>query len=202
MRRRRRREGARNDVPVTKGVSGGWRVVDSEVVIETPYLRLRRDNIELPDGRLVENYFVRESRGFSVIFALTADERVVLVRQYKHGIASSVLELPAGAIDAGESPAECARRELAEETGYVGSPPEPEHLATFIYDPTSSNTYFHVYLVRGAQAVVAQSFDPTEAIDVQLATLEQLRRYVQDGTISVGTHVAVIYYVLDRLGKL
>ena len=187
---------------MTERASSGWRIVDSEVVIETPYLRLRRDNIELPDGRIVENYFVRESRGFSVIFALTADERVVLVRQYKHGIARSVLELPAGAIDDGESPADCARRELGEETGYEGLPPEPEYLATFIYDPTSSNTYFHVYLVRGARPVVAQSFDPTEAIDVELATLEQLRRYVRDGTISVGTHVAVIYYVLDRLGKL
>jgi 8-oxo-dGTP pyrophosphatase MutT (NUDIX family) len=187
---------------VTKGTSGDWRVVDSEIVIETPYLRLRRDNIELPDGRLVENYFVRESRGFSVIFALTEDERVVLVRQYKHGIARSVLELPAGAIDPGESAADCARRELGEETGYEGRPPEPEHLATFIYDPTSSNTYFHVFLVRGARPVVAQDFDPTEAIEVELATLEQLRGYVRDGTISVGTHVAVIYYVLDRIGKL
>ncbi|MFY9779923.1 MAG: NUDIX hydrolase [Candidatus Baltobacteraceae bacterium] len=187
---------------MTKGADEGWRIVDSEIVIETPYLRLRRDNIELPDGRIVENYFVRESRGFSVVFALTDDERVVLVRQYKHGIARSVLELPAGAIDPDESPADCARRELGEETGYEGRPPEPEYLATFIYDPTSSNTYFHVYLVRGARAVVAQSFDPTEAIEVELATLEQVRGYVRDGTISVSAHVAVIYYVLDRLGKL
>lgn len=177
-------------------------MVESEIVIETPYLRLRRDNIELPDGSLVENYFVRESRGFSVTFALTEDEHVVLVRQYKHGVGRSVLELPAGAIDPGESPADCARRELAEETGYEGTPPEPEHLATFIYDPTSSNTYFHVYVVRGARRTAAQDLDATESIDVELASIDELRRYVRDGTISVGTHVAVIYFVLDRLGKL
>jgi ADP-ribose pyrophosphatase len=182
------------------GRGGGWRVVGSEIVIETPYLRLRRDQIELPDGHRVDSYFVRESRGFCVIFALTPDWRVPLVRQYKHGIGQTVLELPAGAIDPEESPATCARRELAEETGYAGD--EPEHLASFAFDPTGSDTYFHVFLVRGAQPTQAQCLDPTEQIEVELATLDELRRYVRDGTIRVGTHVAVVYYVLDRLGKL
>src|SRR5579872_3649919 len=95
-----------------------WRVTASHYVIDTPHLRLREDTVELPDGTIVERYFVRESRGFVVIFALTPDRRVVLVRQYKHGIGRVVLELPAGAIDPGETPMETARRELSEETGY------------------------------------------------------------------------------------
>jgi 8-oxo-dGTP pyrophosphatase MutT (NUDIX family) len=180
----------------------GWNVVDSQIVIETPHLRLRRDEIELPDGTRVGNYYVRESRGFSIVLAVTPDQRVVLVRQYKHGIAETVLELPAGAIDPGESPAACARRELAEETGYVGAPPEPEHLASFILDPTSSTTRYHLYLVREAKPLIAQSFDQLEEIEVELVTFEELRRLVRDGTIAVGAHVGSIYFALDKLGLL
>jgi 8-oxo-dGTP pyrophosphatase MutT (NUDIX family) len=179
-----------------------WKIVDSELVIATSHLRLRRDTVELPGGDLVHDYFVRESRGFSIVFALTRDERVVLVRQYKHGIGQSLLELPAGAIDPGESPQACARRELSEETGYVGTPPEPEHIGSFVYDPTSSNTRYHLYLARGAERLGQQQLDATEQITVELATLDELRGFVRDGTISVGAHVASIYYTLDKLGKL
>jgi 8-oxo-dGTP pyrophosphatase MutT (NUDIX family) len=179
-----------------------WKIVDSELVIQAPHLRLRRDTVELPGGQRVHDYYVRESRGFSIAFALTRDERVVLVRQYKHGIAQSVLELPAGAIDPGETPAACARRELAEETGYAGEPPELEHIGSFIYDPTSSNTRYHLFLARNAERRGNQELDSTEQIAVELATLGQVRTFVRDGTIAVGAHVASIYYALDYLGKL
>jgi ADP-ribose diphosphatase len=180
----------------------GWRIVGSEIVIETPHLRLRRDEVVLPSGRRIENYYVRESRGFSVVFALTPDDRVVLVRQYKHGIGRDVLELPAGAIDPDETPLECARREFAEETGFCGEPDELEHLATFATDPTNSDAHFHLFLVRNARPAGTQRLDVTEAIEVRLATFEELRRFVRDGTIEVSSHVAAVYYVLDRLGKL
>src|ERR1700676_614546 len=114
-----------------------WRILSSAYPIETPFLKLRADRVELPNGEVVEEYYVRESRGFSVAFALTPDDRVVLVRQYKHGIAEVVTELPAGGVDPDETPAACAVRELAEETGYAGRP--PVHLRSFITDPTNSN---------------------------------------------------------------
>ena len=180
----------------------GWRVLRSEYVVETPYLRLRRDLIELPSGQRIEDYFVRESRGFSVVFALTPDERVVLVRQYKHGIGTGVLELPAGAIDEGETAADCAKRELAEETGFVGDPPEPEHVRSFITDPTNSDSRLHLYLVRNARPELEQALDATEDIAVEFATLAELRRYVVDGTIEVSSHIACIYVMLEHLSLL
>jgi len=180
--------------------AAGWRIVESEIVIETPHLRLRRDDIVLPDGSRIDNYYVRESRGFSVIFALTPEQRVVLVRQYKHGIGRALLELPAGAIDPGETPEACATRELAEETGYTGS--APELLATFVTDPTNSDARFHLFLVREARPTHEQQLDVTEDIAVRLASLEEMRRYARDGTIEVSSHVASIYFVLDGLGKL
>lgn len=170
--------------------------------MQTAHLRLRRDLIELPSGQQIADYFVRESRGFSVVFALTPDERVVLVRQYKHGIGESVLELPAGAIDEGETPAQCARRELAEETGFVGEPAQPEFVRTFIADPTNSDSRLYLFLVRGALRAVERQLDATEDIAVEFATIDELARYVRDGTIVVSPHVACIYVMLERLASV
>ncbi|MFN2460055.1 MAG: NUDIX hydrolase [Candidatus Velthaea sp.] len=177
-----------------------WRIVSSTYPVDSPYLRLRCDVIELPDGRIIHDYYVRETRGFTVIFALTADDRVVLVRQYKHGAEREVLELPAGMVDEGESPETCAVRELAEETGYAGD--APEHVRTFLADPTSSNGRFDVYLVRNAEPRVAQRFDPTEDIAVEFAALREVLSLARDGVIRTGSHVACIYATLDYLGLL
>jgi ADP-ribose pyrophosphatase len=178
----------------------GWKILHSETVISTPHLRLRRDRIELPNGAIVDDYFVRETRGFAVIFAQTHDDRVLLVRQYKHGIGEDVLELPAGAIDEGETPVACAHRELAEETGYAVA--ALERVTTLATDPTNSDGRLHLFAGRGARRVCEPHLDPTEAIAVEFATLADLRRYVGDGTIAVSSHVAAIYLMLDRLGRL
>jgi ADP-ribose pyrophosphatase len=182
--------------------ANGWRIVRSEIVIDSPHLRLRRDEIVLPDGTRVDDYFVRESRGFSVVFAVTPERRVVLVRQYKHGIARTLLELPAGAIDPGETAQVCALRELAEETGYACAPDQLEAVASFVTDPTNSDAHFELFLARDVQAGAVQKLDATEDIEVRLASFEELRRFVKDGTIEVSSHVAAIYFMLDRLSEL
>jgi ADP-ribose pyrophosphatase len=178
----------------------GWRILSSSYPIATPFLRIRSDVIELPDGAVIENYYVRETRGFAVIFALTRDERVILVRQYKHGARRTLLELPAGAIDEGETALECAKRELAEETGYAGD--EPELIRTYLADPTNSDGSFHLFLVRNAELRVAQSLDQTEDIIVEIAPLRALREMLRTGVIEAGSHVASIYAALEHLRLL
>jgi 8-oxo-dGTP pyrophosphatase MutT (NUDIX family) len=165
--------------------------------VNEPFLLVRSDTVELPDGTVIENYFVRESRGFSIVAALTPDRRIVLVRQYKHGIAQIVLELPAGMIDPDEAPEACAIRELAEETGYAGDP--PRLLRTLFADPTSSNASFHVFLIENAVPKFAQSLDTTEAIVVETATIEELHAAVRDGRIGSGSQVAAAYVALDHI---
>jgi ADP-ribose pyrophosphatase len=176
-----------------------WRVLSSVYRIETPFLRLRADKIELPSGQVVDDYFVRESHGFSVVFALTRDKSVVLVRQYKHGVAEIVTELPAGARDAGETAAACAARELAEETGYTGS--APEHVRTFLTDPTNSDSRFDVFLVRDAERTCEPELDVTEEIDVVLASADEVRAMAYDGRIAAGSQVASVLVALAYLER-
>lgn len=176
-----------------------WRVLSSTYPIATRFLRLRADRVELPGGDVVDEYYVRESHGFSVVLALTPDQRVVLVRQYKHGIGEIVTELPAGAIDPGETPAACAVRELAEETGYAGAP--PEHIRSFITDPTNSDSRFHLFLIRDAVPTHEPDPDPTEEIEVSLAPLDEVRAMAFDGRIAAGTQVAAVLVGLEALTR-
>lgn len=178
----------------------GWQVTDSSYAIDTPYLRIRRDRIALPDGTIVDDYFVRESRGYVIVFALTADGDVVLVRQYKHGVGKVLLELIAGAIDEGEDPRQTAIRELAEETGYAAE--SVEYVRSFVTDPTNANTVAHVFVARGSYRAGEQHLDVTENITVELAALERLRDMIRSGEIESMPHVGAIYYMLDILATV
>ena len=175
-----------------------WRVLRSEIIVDSPYYRLRRDAITLPDGTRIDDYYIRESRGFSAIFALTDDGQVVLVRQFKYVLGRMALELPAGIIDEGEDAATCAARELAEETGYVAK--SMEFVRKFPTEPTNSTLEMYLFLARGARKCLEQNLDPAESIEVRLHNPAELRAFIARGEIDVAPQVAAIYYILENFG--
>jgi 8-oxo-dGTP pyrophosphatase MutT (NUDIX family) len=154
----------------------------------------------LPDGTVIDQYYVREHLGFAVVFAVTPDDEVVFARQYKHGFGEFVLELPAGAIEPGEAPLACAKRELEEETGYVAEEFEP--VAEYIADPTSSTGKLYLFVARGAVPHGVRSLDPTEDIETVLVPLGRVIDEVRSGHVCTQSQVAAIYTVLDSLRLL
>lgn len=174
-----------------------WRVRSSTYLIESEHMRIRSDEIELPSGIVLPNYYVRESYGFVMVFALTPPREVVLVRQYRYGIDDVIVELPAGSIDRGEDPLACARRELAEETGYTAVRWEP--LFVVPAEPVRSNSYLHAFLAFDAAPTHAQKLDVTEAIEPFTVPLEEIRPMLRADAIGSVSCVAVAYAALDRL---
>jgi 8-oxo-dGTP pyrophosphatase MutT (NUDIX family) len=177
-----------------------WRVRASSYVVDSPYMRLRIDELVLPNGTIVPNYYVRESRGFVIVLAVTVDELVVLVRQYRYGSDSIHLELPAGMLTQSEEPRECALRELAEETGYEVA--ACELAAVYLPEPVRSTARAYVYIATGARKTREPQLDPTEHLEVELATLSRFRAMLADGTIDSGASIAGGYRGLDYLAKL
>jgi 8-oxo-dGTP pyrophosphatase MutT (NUDIX family) len=177
-----------------------WRLRASRYVVDSPYMRLRIDEVELPDGTIVPNYYVRESRGFVAIAALTPDDRVVLVRQYRYGADSLHLEIPAGMLLDAEEPRDCALRELAEETGYEVE--RCELVAAYLPEPVRSTARAYVYIGWSARRVREPSPDVTEHLEVELVPLKSLRAMIADGRIDTGASIAAGYLVLDKLGRL
>ena len=177
-----------------------WRVRSSHYVIDSPHLRLRKDEVELPNGTIVPDYYVRESHGFVMIFALTPARQVVLVRQYRYGNDSVGIELPAGSIAPGEDALVCAQRELAEETGYTA--PRWERILVRAVEPVRSNAQVNAFIAFDAEHTTDQQLDDTEHIDVELASIDELLAMIRDGRISSLSSLAIGYAALDYLGAL
>jgi ADP-ribose pyrophosphatase len=93
------------------------RRVGGRTLLEGGFLEVRRDDVRLPDGSTATREYIRHPGAVAVI-PLLEDGRLVLVRQFRYPIGRTIVEFPAGKLDVGEAPLSCARRELAEETGY------------------------------------------------------------------------------------
>jgi ADP-ribose pyrophosphatase len=176
-----------------------WRLIASELVLDHRWFRVRRETVELPTGRVLDDYYVAVRDDFALVAAVTDGGELVLVRQWKQGVREVTLELPGGILD-DEEPAAAAARELEEETGFactslrlVGRGP---------LDPSKETNSAHLYLGTGAARVAVQALDDTEEIEVVLVPLDEARRLIQDGEIAAPTSVAGIYLALDALGRL
>lgn len=170
------------------------------MLIDTPYMRLRKDAVELPNGTLVEDYYVRESDGFVMVVPVTSAREIVLVNQYRYGNDSIGLEFPAGMLAPGEDPLDCAKRELAEETGYTAQ--RWEKLFISAAEPVRSNAVMHAYLAYDVACTTQQSLDPTEHIDVEVVEASRAVEILRAGGIGSLACVAIGFAAFDRLGLL
>jgi len=174
-----------------------WHIQRSDGVLETPYFRLRRDEVRLPGGRIVPDYYVMENSAIVVIFAVTTDDHLLLVEQYKHGWGDVLLELPAGMADS-DDPLQAARRELLEETGHSAA--HWELLGRFIPSPTRSTSEVFLYMAQGAAATAPQHLDANEQITVRRVPLGQVRAALNAGDVRVLDSVLAMERGLARLG--
>jgi 8-oxo-dGTP pyrophosphatase MutT (NUDIX family) len=177
-----------------------WRVRASKYLVDSPHMRLRVDEVELPDGTVVADYYVREGAGFVSVLPLTGDGRVVLVRQYRYASDTMQLELPGGTLDLDEEPVACARRELLEETGYEAERFEP--VATYAPEPVRATARAHVFLAFGAHQTRQPELDPTEHLAAELVALAEFRSMLRKGAIEAGSSLVAGYRALDHLGLL
>ncbi len=95
-----------------------WKVLASEYLCRHPYFTARKDKCETPDGKIIDEYFVVELPTTVCAVPVTAEGNVLMVRQYRHPIRETILEIPGGFVDKNETPEQAVKRELKEETGY------------------------------------------------------------------------------------
>ena len=178
-----------------------WVTLSSHRMLDSPYLRIRCEQVALPGGVIIPDYYIIENPGWVGIVPLTEDGRFLLNKQYKHGIGEEVLEFPAGGIDEGEhDPLQTAHRELMEETGYSVEPGQIELLAHMLANPTGSVSRIWWYLARNVRKTGEKKIDPAEEIENLLVTPSELLHLIHDGTFAVQGQIAAAYMAFERLG--
>jgi len=178
-----------------------WTILISKRVLDERWAKVRRDTCLLPSGEVVEDYFIWEGNNFAIVFGLTNDDKVVLVRQYKHGAQDIVVELPAGLVETFDSdPQVTAARELREETGYEAE--DYTHLASLFVSSAKATTVAHLYLATGLAQVASPEPDSQESIESFCVSLPELIQMIDTGEIRDVNSIATIFLALQRLGWL
>ena len=174
-----------------------WNLLEKKYLIKDEWIRLRGDTYQMPNGRRVEPYYVLEYPDWVNVTAITEDNEVVMVRQYRPGRNEVAYELPGGMMDEGESSLETARRELLEETGFVAD--HFEELARTAVNPANHTNQSISILATGARRTGEQQLDTTEDIEVSVIPWEEVMRMLRDNEFPQAMHVASLFYVIQRL---
>jgi ADP-ribose pyrophosphatase len=137
------------------------------------------DEVELPNGHVTHRDIVRHP-GAVAIVPILDDGRVALIRQFRYATGKTLLEIPAGTLEQGEPPLECAKRELREETGYEAEKLEP--LLSCFMVPGYSDEIIHFFVARGLSEV-GSDLEIDEEITLEVLSLEEVRRMVEENVI-------------------
>ena len=175
----------------------------SECLGQFQVFSLHRHELVDSEGRYLHDALTFAMRDWVSIVPVASDGNFVFVRQYRHGIDASTLEVPGGIIDEGQMPDEAALRELREETGYGGG--RLTRLGATRPNPALQDNWHHMFLLVGAERLGDPHFDSGEHCEVVLLTREEIRNCIRNGDI---THALVLlalaraFDVLDRKPRL
>lgn len=180
--------GAMTEPPRPPETAAPWRRLARRLIYErAPWLRLYRDRLELPDGRVVEDYHRLETPDYVVVAAETEAGEVLCLRQYRQGVGAVCLCLPGGMIDPGESPAAAAARELLEETGYVAGTLRPLHSVVALANLHGATG--HLFHAAGCRKVAAPASGDLEVAELRLLDRAALDAAIRAGEIKVASNL-------------
>ena len=154
--------------------------IDGELAYDGNFLKVSRDRVKLPDGKITQREYIRHP-GAVVVLALFDDGRVLLERQFRYPNDQVFIEFPAGKIDPGEASLACAKRELEEETGYTAT---DWHFVCTIHNAIAySDEHLDLFLARGLTAGDAR-LDDGEFLETFTATIPEMLEMVKRGDIT------------------
>ncbi|MBR5413602.1 MAG: NUDIX hydrolase [Fibrobacter sp.] len=172
-----------------------WKLLNSEYLVDAPWLKVAKETCELPNGKVIDDFYTLWQPDWVLILARTTEGKWVMTEQYRHGTGKIALEFPAGIIDKGETPEQAAIRELQEECGYkinseFGVRNSEQYIGCFPVNPDRHRGKFHVVFIDGVVKGGDTHFDSTEDIESLLLSDEELQKKMADGSFNHPLQIA------------
>ncbi|QJD94520.1 NUDIX hydrolase [Mucilaginibacter robiniae] len=177
-----------NTAPIKK-----WIVLEEQDVSPSPWFPLLLHKVQLANGQIVDDYYFAPLGDVVMVLAVTPDNQVVLVKQYKHGLGEILIELPGGMKQKGRTLVESALNELEEETGIKTTADKLISLGKISNNPTKTRQITYGYIVFDAEFNSVQKPDETEAIEVLTMPAPEVLQQVKDGGIYVTDSMNFIF---------
>lgn len=164
-----------------------WDILSSRRDRSYRIFQIRTDHARSPRTGRSHDFYILESRDWVNVIPLTNGGDVVLIHQFRHGIRENTLEIPGGILEQGDSPEQAARRELAEETGYLDR--RMDYLGYVHPNPAILNNRCHTFVARDVYLNGEQDQDDKEDIEITLHPLSDIPRLIRENEI---THALVL----------
>lgn len=169
--------------------------ISSTTIFDGKVIKVEVANIELPNGKTATREIVRHN-GAVGILAITEENKIILVKQYRKALEQTIIEIPAGKLEIDENPEACAIRELKEETGYTAS--NIDFIHKFYTSPGFANELIYLYAARDLIKGEA-SPDEDEFVEILELSLEEVENLIASGQIvDAKTLIAVYYWKVNK----
>lgn len=172
------------------------KTIDSREIFKGKIVKLRLDKVELPNGDVSSREII-EHPGAVAVVAITPDNKVLLVKQYRKACEQELLEIPAGKLESGEEPLSAVLRELEEETGYRAG--NAKKLLSFYTSPGFANELIHIYLAEEL-TISKQSTDDDEFLTVHQFSWEEINQLIQNGDLKDAKTITGLLMVMAHKG--
>lgn len=178
-----------------------YKTLSSEYLFKDLWFTVRKDSYQTPSGKIVSPYYVYEFPEWVTALAITEENKIVFVKQYRHGLGEEGLELPGGCVDKTDKDYTAAiARELLEETGYEFS--SYEYLGKISSNPSTNSNLMHMFLAQGGKKIAGQNLDANEEIEVLEFSTDEVKQLVKENKIIQSMHLATIFYAFQKLGLI
>lgn len=175
-----------------------WELLETEPLHDYRIFRTERRTLRHPSRPDPRAFYVMDCPDWVNVVALTPDDHVVLIRQYRHGVDDVTLEIPGGVVDPGEAPRDAAVRELREETGYEAA--TWREIGVVQPNPAIQTNRAWTWLALDARPTAAQDTDENEIIHVETRPLGAIAELVADRSVEHALVVAAFAHLVVHAG--